>query len=239
MSRRLRSRRIKPSRPSDIPSVRQLFAEVFYVSARSEMTVTTQLHAGEAVKQGNCRDRNVSADIVDEVDRVVELESRYRAFKALLQSVEEVPPTPKRGRASHRQRERRGEQTHRARRNEGKLLKGNSGQTGGRRRDAQGTSTASSRAVSLESPISRTPTPLSDRPRPPTRPSRPRASPDRSTSSPKITSRLARRSTSSISRPEAKSRAMDFTSSRMTGRCSTWRFSSSRCARSSTAASRR
>ena len=45
--------------------------------------ITTQ---AEAVKQ-NCRDRNVSAEIIEEVDRVVELESRR---KALLQSVEEV-----------------------------------------------------------------------------------------------------------------------------------------------------
>jgi seryl-tRNA synthetase len=40
----------------------------------------------DAVKQ-NCRDRNVSDDVVDEVDRVVELETRR---KALLQQVEEI-----------------------------------------------------------------------------------------------------------------------------------------------------
>jgi seryl-tRNA synthetase len=40
----------------------------------------------EAVKQ-NCRDRNVSADIIDDIDRVVELEGERRG---LLQTVEEI-----------------------------------------------------------------------------------------------------------------------------------------------------
>ncbi len=40
----------------------------------------------EAVKK-NCRDRNVPADVLEDVDRVVELETKRRA---LLQAVEEV-----------------------------------------------------------------------------------------------------------------------------------------------------
>ena len=40
----------------------------------------------EAVKQ-NCRDRNVSADVLDDIDRIVALESER---KGLLQTVEEV-----------------------------------------------------------------------------------------------------------------------------------------------------
>ena len=40
----------------------------------------------EAVKQ-NCRNRNVSRDVIDDVDRVVELEGERRS---LLQAVEEI-----------------------------------------------------------------------------------------------------------------------------------------------------
>ena len=56
----------------------------------------------EAVKQ-NCRNRNVPADVLDDLDRVVALGGER---KALLQEVEDGPPPPERGGPGDRQGER-------------------------------------------------------------------------------------------------------------------------------------